>query len=162
MMPIGAEQGRDVIFIDKRLGGKNLSIAGFLFIAVGNGSLDRKRDLRIGNNGRKKERMGMPTGLTENPCNTKKDDLVSHPDFTEVSAIPDQGAGKSTGAGDLVKIEGMNDFIIKILRNRVAEIRFNGYHNREHGVDHVIGVEGRVQTLVGEGPAFLISSNNKS
>ncbi len=144
------------------MGGKDPAVAGLVFIAVGNGSLDRKRDLGIRDNGRKKERMGMPAGITENPCNTKKDDLVSHPDFTEVSAIPDQGAGMSTGAGDLVKIEGINDFIIKILRNRVAEIRFNGYHNREHGVNHVIGVGGRVQTLVGENPAFLISSNNKS
>lgn len=104
----------------------------------------------------------MATGTAENPCNTEKDDLISHPDFTEVSAIPDQGAGMSTGTGDLVKIKGMNDLIIKILRNRVAEIRFNGYHNSVHGENHVIGVGGRVQTLVGENPAFLINSNNKS
>ena len=67
----------------------------------------------------------------------------------------------STGAGDLVKTKRMNDFIIKILRNRVAKIRFNGYHNRVHGVNHGIGVGGRVQTLVGENPASLMNSDNK-
>lgn len=131
--PIGTDHGRDGIFIDKRLGSKDLAVTGFLFIAAGNGSVDRERDLGIRDNGRKKERVGMPTGIAEDPCNTKKDDLVRHPDFTEVSAIPDQRAGVSAGTSDLEKIKGINGFIIKILRNRVAEIRFNGYHNSVHG-----------------------------
>lgn len=156
VMPVRADHGRNGIFVNKGLGSEDLTVAGFLFIAQGNGSLYGKRDLGIRDNRRKKERMGMSTGIAENPCNAKRDDLVSHPDFTEVSTIPDQGAGVSAGAGDLVEIKGMNGFIIKILRNRVAKIHFNGYHNKEHGLYHVIGVGGRVQTLVGENPAILL------
>lgn len=156
VMPVRADHRRDGIFIDKRLGDKDLAVTGFLFIAAGNGSVDRKRDLGIRDNGRKKKRVGMPTGIAENPCNTDKDDLVGHPDSAGVSTVPDQGTGVSAGAGDLVKIKRINNFIIKNLRNRVAEIRFNGYHNSIHGLYHVVGVGGRVQTLVGENPAFLL------
>lgn len=160
MAAVRAKDGRNRIFINKGLLGKNLTITGFLFIAFGNSSLYRKWNLGIRDNGRKKKRMGMPTGRAENTCNAKKDDVISQPDFTEVSAIPDQRTGMSTGTGDLIKIKGMNDLIIKFLRNRVAEIRFNSYHNSKHGVSHVFGVGGRVQTLVGESPAFMINSDN--
>lgn len=86
--------------------------------------------------------------------------MIGHPDFTFISAIPDQRASKSTGTSDLVKVQRINDLIIKILRNRVVKIHFNSYHNRVHGVSHAFGVGGRVQTLVGENPAFLINSDN--
>lgn len=158
---VGADNGRNGIFIKKGLCSENLPVTGFVFIALCNGSLYRKGDLRIRDNGRKKERVGMSAGTAENPGNSEKNDLISHPDSAGVSAVPDQGTGMSTGAGDLVKIKRTNDFIIKILRNRVAKIRFNGYHNRVHGVNHVIDVGGRVQTLVGENPAFLMNSDNK-
>lgn len=160
MAAVRAKDGRNRIFINKGLPSKNLTITGSLFIAFSNSSLYRKRDLGIRDNGRKKKRMGMPAGRAENTCNAKKDDLVSHPDFTEVRAIPDQRSSMSTGTGDLVKVKGVNDLIIKFLRNGVAEIGFNGYHNSKHGVSHVFGIGGRVQTLVGENPAFLINSAN--
>ena len=80
--------------------------------------------------------------------------MLSHPDFTVVSTIPDERTGKSTSTGDLVKIQRKDDFIIKILRNRVVKIHFNSYHNRVHGRNHVYGVGGRVQTLVGADPAL--------
>ena len=98
--------------------------------------------------------MRVSTCCTENTGNTKEDDMISHPDFTVISAIPDERAGKSTGTGNLAKVQRIDDFIIKILRNRVVKIHFNSYHNRVHGVSHAFGVGGRVQTLVGESPAF--------
>ena len=94
---------------------------------------------------------------TENACNTKKDDVISHPDFTVVSTIPDERTSKSTSTGDLAKIQRKDDFIIKILRNRVVKIHFNSYHNRVHGRIHAFGVGGRVQTLVGESPALRLT-----
>ena len=72
----------------------------------------------------------MATCRTENPGNTKEDDVISHPDFTLVSTIPDERTGKSTSKGDLAKIQRKDDFIIKILRNRVVKIHFNSYHNK--------------------------------
>ena len=47
--------------------------------------------------------------------------------------------------------------LLKILRNRVVKIHFNSYHNRVHGVSRAFGVGGRVQTLVGEIPAFRLT-----
>lgn len=86
--------------------------------------------------------------------------MISHPDFTVISTIPDERTGKTTSTGDLAKVQRKDDFIVKILRNRVVKIHFNSYHNRVHGVSHVFGVGGRVQTLVGESPAFIINSDN--
>lgn len=99
----------------------------------------------------------MPACCTENTCNPKKDDMISHPDFTLISAIPDERTGESTGTGDLVQVQRIDGFIVKILRNRVVKIRFNSYHNRVHGVRHAFGDGGRVQTLVGENPAFRLT-----
>jgi len=104
VVPVRAEDGRDRVFINKGLYGKNLMITRLVFIALGNSRLYRKWDLGIRDNGRKKKRTGMPAGGAENACNAKKDDLVSQPDFMEVSAIPDQSTGMPTGTGDLVKI----------------------------------------------------------
>ena len=98
--------------------------------------------------------MSMATCRTENTGNTKENDAISQSDFTVVSPIPDERTSKSTSTGDLVKIQRKNDFIIKILRNRVVKIHFNSYHNRVHGRIHAYGVGGRVQTLVGESPAL--------
>lgn len=78
--PVGADNGRNGIFIKKKLRSKNPPITGFAFIALYNGSLYRKWDLRIRDNGRKKERVCMPAGTAENPGNPKKNDLISHPD----------------------------------------------------------------------------------
>lgn len=96
----------------------------------------------------------MATCHTENTGNTKEDDVISHPDFTVVSTIPDERTSKSTSTGDLAKIQRKDDFIIKILRNRVVKIHFNSYHNRVHGRIHAYVVGDRVQTLVGESPAL--------
>ena len=86
----------------------------------------------------------MATCRTENAGNTKENDVISHPDFTVVSAIPDERTSKSTSTRDLVKVQRKDGFIIKILRNRVVKIHFNSYHNRVHGSTHVFGVGGRV------------------
>lgn len=75
MVAVRAKDGRNRIFINKGLLGKNLTITGFLFIAFGNSSLYRKWNLGIRDNGRKKKRMGMPTGRAENTCNARKDDV---------------------------------------------------------------------------------------
>ena len=99
----------------------------------------------------------MATCRTENTGNTKEDDVISHPDFTVVSTIPDERTSKSTSTGDLAKIQRKDDFIIKILRNRVVKIHFNSYHNRVHGRIHAYVVGDRVQTLVGESPALLLT-----
>ena len=99
----------------------------------------------------------MSTCGTENPGNTKEDDMVSHPEFTVISAIPDERTSETAGTGDLSKVQRIDDFIIKILRNRVVKIHFNSYHNRVHGVSRAFGVGGRVQTLVGEIPAFRLT-----
>ena len=71
----------------------------------------------------------MSTCGTENPGNTKEDDMVSHPEFTVISAIPDERTSETAGTGDLSKVQRIDDFIIKILRNRVVKIHFNSYHN---------------------------------
>ena len=99
----------------------------------------------------------MPACCTENAGNTKEDDMISHPDFTVISSIPDERTSKTTSTGDLAKVQRKDDFIIKILRNRVVKIHFNSYHSRVHSVSHAFGVGGRVQTLVGENPAFLLT-----
>lgn len=93
---------------------------------------------------------------TENTGNPKEDDMLGHPDFTVVSTIPDERTSKSASTGDLVKIQGKDDFIIKILRNRVVKIHFNSYHNRVHGRIHANGVGGRVRTLVGKSPVLRL------
>ena len=101
--------------------------------------------------------MRMPACRTEDTCNTKEDDMISHPDFTLISSIPDERTGKPTSTGDLAKVQRKDDFIIKILRNRVVKIHFNSYHNSVHGVSRAFGVGSRVQTLVGESPAFRLT-----
>lgn len=62
----------------------------------------------------------MPAGTAENTGNTEGNDLVGQPEFTGVTAIPDQRTGVSAGTGDLSQINRKNDIIIKFLRNRVA------------------------------------------
>lgn len=108
--------------------------------------------------------MGAAANITENPGNPETDDLIRQPDFTVVTAIPDQTAEVAAGTGYLCEINRKNNFIIKFLRNRVAEINMNGYHSIVHGVSHVFGDGGRTQALVGESPAFcfIVTDNYNS
>lgn len=154
VLAVRPDDRRNGIFVNEGLDVKDPVVTGLFFITVSDRSLNGEGDLGIGNQGGKEERMGMSACRTENAGNTKEDDMASHPDFAEISAIPDERTCKTASTGDLVKIQRKNRIIIKILRNRVVKIHFNRYHNREHGNYHVFGVGGRVQTLVGESPAF--------
>lgn len=160
VLPVRTDDRGNGIFINAGLGVKDATVTGLFFITVSDRSLNVERNLGIRNKGRKKDGVSMTACCTENAGNTKEDDVISHPDFTLISAIPDERTRKTTGTGNLAKVQRIDDFIIKILRNRVVKIHFNSYHNRVHGVSHAFGVGGRVQTLVGESPAFLINSDN--
>lgn len=160
MEPVGTDDRGNGILVNAGLGVEDTAVTGLLLITVSDRSLNCERDLGIRDKGRKKDGMGVPACRTEDAGNPKEDDAVSHPDFTEICTIPDEGTGKSAGTRDLVKVQRIDGLIIKILRNRVVKIHFNSYHNRVHGVSRAFGVGGRVQTLVGESPAFLINSDN--
>ena len=157
VLPVRADNRGNSILVHAGLGAKDAAVTGLFFITVSNRSLNVERDLGIRDKGGKKDRVRMPTCRTENACNTKEDDMISHPDFTVISSIPDERTGKTTSTGDLAKVQRKDDFIVKILRNRVVKIHFDSYHNRVHGVSRAFGVGGRVQTLVGESPAFRLT-----
>lgn len=161
MQPVRTYDGRNGILINEVLSGKDAVVAALRFVAVSDRSLYLHRDLWIRNDGRKKDCVRMAANAAENTWNVKADNLVLQPDLTAVSAIPNQTAWVAAGTGYLGKLKRKNDFVIQFLRNRVAKIRFNGYHRNVHGVSHVFCDESRVRTLVGESPAFCFVVTNR-
>ena len=135
VFPVRTDNGGDGIFVNAGLRVKDTDITGSVLIAPSDRSLNGQRDLGIRDKRSKKKCMSMSAYRTENTGNTKRDDLISHPDFTGITTIPDQAGGVSASTGDLVEIKGTNGFIIKILRNRVVKIHFNSYHNIVHGTE---------------------------
>lgn len=70
----------------------------------------------------------------------------------------DGHTGRMTaGTRDLMKLNTINDRIIKGLRNMIAILDKNGYHNivNRHGFIHVCG-EWRTRLLQGVGPLFFV------
>ena len=51
MLPVGADNGSDVVFVHRYLGIKNRMKATSLLIAFNDSNLYVKRDLRVGNDG---------------------------------------------------------------------------------------------------------------
>lgn len=62
----------------------------------------------------------------------------------------------AAGTRELMKLNTINDRIIKGLRNMIAILDKNGYHNivNRHGFIHVCG-EWRTRLLQGAGPLFF-------
>lgn len=112
VVSVRADDGRNGIFIKELLRIKNGVVPTLCFIALDDSSLNLERDLRIRDNGRKKESMGMSAGVTENPGNAKGDNPVCQPDIACITAVPNQASGAAAGTGELEKFNRKNDVII--------------------------------------------------
>ena len=76
----------------------------------------------------------MTAGRTINTGYGKDKDLIIKLDLTFIRTIKDKTAEMTAGTGDMVQIDGMDRFIIKILRNIVVIICFYCYHSIGHSV----------------------------
>lgn len=112
VVPVRAYDGGNGIFIKELLRIKDGAVAGLRFVALDESSLDLERNLRIRDNGRKKEGMGMSAGVAENTGNAKGDNLFWQPDFACITAVPNQASGAAAGTGQLDKFNRKNDVII--------------------------------------------------
>ena len=110
--PVRADDGRNGIFIKELLRIKSGVVPTLCFIALDDRSLNLERDLRIRDNGRKKESMGMSAGITENAGNPKGDNPVCQSDIASITAEPNQASGAAAGTGELEKLNRKNDVII--------------------------------------------------
>ena len=99
-----------------------------VFTALCNRNMDGEEDLRVRDDGRKKESVGTSTVAAANPCDTQGKGAVRQDDFTGIAAIPHEAAGMAAGTGDEGEIKGKNRFIIKILGKKVVVFCFNCYH----------------------------------
>lgn len=76
--------------------------------------------------------MGTPAFRTSEAAYTETELPVTNFNGTEVGTMPGETGTASTGAFELVKLDGINNFIIKILRKGVVNYVLNGYHNSVH------------------------------
>ena len=98
--------------------------------------LDGCRYLGIRDHGGKKKCVCMTTGRAINAGNRKDKDMIPelYPAF--VRTIKNKTAGKTASTGNLVQINRMDYFIIKILRNIVVVFCFNCYHSIGHSISY--------------------------
>lgn len=99
-----------------------------IFTAPGNRNMDGEGDLRVRDDGRKKEGMGTSAVVAADPCDPQGQDPVLKNDFPGITAMPDEASGVAAGTGDEGQIKRKNSFIIKILGNKVVVFCFNCYH----------------------------------
>ena len=83
----------------------------------------------------------MPANFTVYPDDRKSKNPVCKLDVPLIRTIPDETTGLTTGTGNEVQIERMDDMIVKILRNMVVVFGLNCY--RKYGcsvnVSYVLG-----------------------
>lgn len=73
--------------------------------------------------------MGTPAFRTSEAAYAETELSVTDFNGTEVGAVPCETGTASAGAFELVELDGINNFIIKILRKGVVKFVLNGYHN---------------------------------
>lgn len=128
MSAVGTGQVGDMVFVKESLLGEYRTKGCPVFTASSNRSMDGEGNLRVRDDGRKKESVGTSTVAAANPCDTQGKGAVHQDDFRGIAAIPHEAAGMAAGTGDEGEIKGKNRFIIKILGKKVVVFCFNGYH----------------------------------
>lgn len=99
------------------------------FITDNDGSRVIYKDLGIGDHAGKHQGMGMPTFRASEAAYAETKLSANGFNGTVIGAMPGQRGTASAGAFKLMKLDGINGFIIKILRKRLVKFVFNGYHN---------------------------------
>ena len=75
--------------------------------------MDGEGNLRVRDDGRKKESVGTSTVAAANPCDTQGKGAVHQDDFTGIAAIPHEAAGMAAGTGDEGEDQGKKSFYHK-------------------------------------------------
>ena len=121
-------QGRDVVFVKVGLSAEYRTEGFPVFTAPCDRNMDREGDLRVRDDGRKKDCMSTSAVPAADPCDTQGKDAVLKDDFPGITAMPDEASGVAAGTGDECQVKGKHRFIIKILGNKVVVFCFNCYH----------------------------------
>lgn len=116
MQPEPAEDAADAAFINQRVALHDcLRLSGDDIRLVGKGNLG------IRNDGGRKKGMGMSALAAYHPADVEDTKRAILSEGTVIVTVHRQaGAVPAAWAGELVELEGMDDIIIKILRDRVA------------------------------------------
>lgn len=75
--------------------------------------------------------MGTPAFRTSEAAYAETELPVTNFNGTAVGTVPDEAGTASAGAFQLMELDGINNFIIKILRKGVVKFVLNGYHNSD-------------------------------
>lgn len=73
--------------------------------------------------------MGTPAFRTSEAAYAEPELSVTDFNGTAVGTMPGETGTASAGAFQLMELDGINNFIIKILRKGVVKFVLNGYHN---------------------------------
>lgn len=99
-----------------------------VLISANDSVLVKKRDPVIRDDGGGKERVGAATLRTLYPADPEGVDAVWTEDSSFIVAMNRQAGGVPTGTVQLVKLEGVNGRIVKILRKPIEIFDRNEYH----------------------------------
>lgn len=152
MSAVAPQDRLDIVFINREMPIHESGKTGMMFIAVQDGSRIMKEGLGIRDDAGKQEGMGGAAFPASDPAYTQTQEAVTSFDSAQVGTIPDQAGGAAAGTSQLVELEGVYYFIIKILRKSVVKFVFNRYHDTIR-VAKATGGLGRNEALVGGVPA---------
>lgn len=112
---IAAYDGLDVVLIDKGIAAADSVAVGAVLIGTGNTDLIFKQDPGIRDHGREKKRMCSAALGALHTADPDGEITFGRADMTAVVAVDGKASMAAAGAGEAVKLEGIDDGIVRIL-----------------------------------------------
>ncbi len=126
---ISLNDGFYVILIDRRVVFANSIAVGALLVCADDPVLISKGDPVIRDNGRRKERVSSAAFGAPEPADSQREGPFRKENASFIVRMDRKTGGMAAGAGQMVKLEAVNERIVRNLRKMVVIFDRNEYHS---------------------------------